>query len=86
MPTVSRFFGLAIRMYARDHAPPHFHVQHGAGDAMVAIETGALLQGSLSARAQRLVAEWAALHRQELMENWNRSQRRLSPNPIAPLE
>ncbi len=25
MPTISRFFGIAIRMYYDDHAPPHFH-------------------------------------------------------------
>jgi hypothetical protein len=86
MPTVSRFFGLAIRMYPRDHAPPHFHAHHGGGEAVVAIETGALLQGSLSVRAHRLVVEWAALHKQELIENWNRAQRRLLPLPIAPLE
>ena len=25
MPTVSFFYGIAIRMYLRDHVPPHFH-------------------------------------------------------------
>lgn len=25
MPTISFFYGIAIRMYFRDHAPPHFH-------------------------------------------------------------
>ncbi|MDR0872856.1 MAG: DUF4160 domain-containing protein [Prevotellaceae bacterium] len=28
MPTLSVFFGLIIRMYYRDHQPPHIHVQH----------------------------------------------------------
>jgi hypothetical protein len=25
MPTISHFYGIAIRMFYRDHAPPHFH-------------------------------------------------------------
>jgi hypothetical protein len=25
MPRISEFFGIAIYMYYRDHAPPHFH-------------------------------------------------------------
>jgi hypothetical protein len=86
MPTISRFFGLAIRIHPKDHAPPHFHVYHSGGEVMVDIETGAILKGSLSARARGLVARWAALHKRELIENWDRAQRRELPKPIAPLE
>ena len=25
MPEISRFFGVIVRMYFRDHAPPHLH-------------------------------------------------------------
>ncbi|MCK4291984.1 MAG: DUF4160 domain-containing protein, partial [Planctomycetes bacterium] len=25
MPIISRFFGIVIYMYWKDHAPPHFH-------------------------------------------------------------
>jgi hypothetical protein len=25
VPTISRFYGIVIRMYFSDHAPPHFH-------------------------------------------------------------
>jgi len=25
MPTISWFYGIAIRMFYNDHAPPHFH-------------------------------------------------------------
>ena len=28
MPTISSFFGIAIRMYFDDHAPPHFHAYY----------------------------------------------------------
>jgi hypothetical protein len=26
MPDISRFFGIVIKMFFADHAPPHFHV------------------------------------------------------------
>lgn len=26
MPEISRFFGIVVRMYFEDHAPPHIHV------------------------------------------------------------
>lgn len=28
MPTISMFFGLIIRMYYKDHIPPHIHVEY----------------------------------------------------------
>jgi len=31
MPVVSRFLGIAIAIYYRDHAPPHFHAIYGEG-------------------------------------------------------
>jgi hypothetical protein len=40
MPTVAWFYGIAIRMYVRDHSPPHFHAVYGEHEAFVAIETG----------------------------------------------
>lgn len=37
MPTVSRFFGIVIRIYAREHGVPHFHAYYGEGEAALAI-------------------------------------------------
>ncbi|MBK6770743.1 MAG: DUF4160 domain-containing protein [Ignavibacteria bacterium] len=28
MPEISRFYGIIIRMYFKDHAPPHFHAEY----------------------------------------------------------
>jgi hypothetical protein len=86
MPEISRFFGIVVQMYYADHDPPHFHVRYAGHKALIAIETLCVLRGSLPPRALGLVAEWAAKHRAELMEDWNlaRAERRL--NPIAPLE
>lgn len=45
MPTISTFFGILIRMYFNDHAPPHFHAVYGEHEAVIAIETLLILEG-----------------------------------------
>ena len=74
MPEISRFFGIIISMYAKDHFPPHFHAKYGDFVGFFSIETGDLLEGSMPRRAIRLIQDWAELHRLELIENWNQSQ------------
>lgn len=86
MPELCRFHGIIIRMYFDDHAPPHFHAMYGEEEAVIEIDNLAVLQGRLSQRAYRLVAEWAALHQKELREAWNRAKQLESPGKIAPLE
>ncbi len=85
MPVISRFYGIAIRMYFSDHAPPHFHAIYAGEEAVVAIATGEVLRGSLPERALRLVREWAEMHRIELEANWELVQVPDAPLPIAPL-
>ena len=29
MPEICRFYGIVIRMYFREHGPPHFHAEYG---------------------------------------------------------
>ena len=86
MPEISRFFGIIIAMYAKDHAPPHFHAKYGNFSAIFEIKTGELLEGNLPRRAVRLVQDWVELHQLELINNWNESLKD-NPNikPIAPL-
>src|SRR3954465_12817897 len=85
VPTISRFYGIVIRMYFADHAPPHFHAVYGGEEAVIAIATLEVLRGTLPDRALRLVREWASLHRDELATNWERVQLPEQPVPIAPL-
>lgn len=55
MPEISRFFGIVIRMYYREHNPPHFHATYGADEAQFDLDSLQLMEGQLNARAQRLV-------------------------------
>jgi len=59
MPQISRFFGIIIYMYVKDHFPPHFHAIYGDDEAMIDIKNRVIINGTLSKRAFRLVKEWA---------------------------
>jgi hypothetical protein len=87
MPEISRFFGIIIAMYAKDHIPPHFHAKYGDFIGLFSIEDGNLIEGNMPQRAIRLIQDWAELHRLELKDNWNQSQKD-NPNfhKIDPLE
>lgn len=86
MPRISAFYGIAIYMYWNegDHATPHFHAHHGGQRASISIG-GTVLAGGLEARTISLVREWAGLHRNELVGNWERARRFEPLAPIAPL-
>lgn len=86
MPEISRFFGMVIAMYYNDHVPPHFHVRYGKQKAIVGIDALALLEGRLSPKARALVLEWAGLHQDELMADWELARRQVPLNRIEPLE
>ena len=74
MPTIAFFYGIAIRMFFRDHPPPHFLAVYGGHEANVSIETGEIINGHLPANAARLVRQWTLAHRAELDDNWQRAR------------
>ena len=79
------FYGITVRMYWKDHHPPHFHVSHGEYRAVVDIRTLEWLHGQLPTRALALVLEWSVQHRAELLENWDLCANGLAPRKIPPL-
>lgn len=85
MPTISSFYGILIRMFYNDHAPPHFHARYGEFEATIEIENLTIIEGELPSRALRLVTEWASVHRVELMENWRLCRANSVPAKIEPL-
>jgi hypothetical protein len=74
MPRISQFHGIAIYMYYRDHAPPHFHAIYGEFEAVVEIATANQLDGQIPRKAWAVVREWAQLRRAELDEDWGLAQ------------
>lgn len=85
MPRISSFYGIVIAMYYREHGVPHFHAVYGEYRASISIQSLEILGGHLPPRAIRLVNQWALLHLEELLENWNRAAREEPLKAIAPL-
>ena len=85
MPELARFYGIVVQVYYGDHLPPHFHVQYSGHSAKIDIESLALIDGELPARAIALVTEWAALHRDELRVAFNKAANLQKPGSIDPL-
>jgi hypothetical protein len=87
MPAISEFYGIVIRMYFMDHAPPYFHAVYGDSEAVIGIRSLELIEGSLPRRAMSFVIEWASQHhREELQEDWELCAAHKSPHPIRPLD
>lgn len=76
MPTISIFYGIVIQMYWRDHPPPHFHAYYQGHEAIIAIETGEILEGFMPPGTRRVIQAWALRHQAELLDNWERSKLR----------
>ena len=59
MPTLSRFYGIVIRMYylGSEHNPPHIHAIYGDDTAAFDIKTGEIIDGYVPRRAAEMVHE-----------------------------
>ncbi len=85
MPEISRFLGIIIAMYYRDHAPPHFHAIYGEFEVTVEIDAGTV-NGDMPKRALAHIQEWLTLHRQELLDTWTLARASRPLPRIEPLE
>lgn len=85
MPELSRFLGIVIAMYYREHGPAHFHAYYGEFQITVEIETG-VVNGRFPKRALAHVLDWRQLHKDELLEDWRLASQRRPLKKIEPLE
>jgi len=85
MPTISIFFGLIVRMYYKDHQPPHIHVQYQGDKAVIDLESVTLSEGQIPPRCLRLVQAWVEIHKDDLYANWELCRNGEEPFKIMPL-
>jgi hypothetical protein len=67
------FYGIIILMFFFDnkkHHLPHIHAQYAEHEAIIAIESGEVLEGSLPNPKMKLVQAWIEIHREDLLANW----------------
>ena len=70
MPTICMFRGIKIYINWRDHQPPHFHASYGGDSVIVSIRDIEVLEGEMPNKQLKMLLGWAALHQDELLENW----------------
>ena len=70
MVTLHRASGWKVALYAKDHGPPHFHLEGPDYRCTVTIATLAVVIGSAPRPALRAALEWAAQNRALLENAW----------------
>ena len=85
MPEISRFYGILIKMYFNEHNPPHFHAEYQGYKAIITIQKG-IVDGKMPKRALNLIFEWLDLHKEELLEVWNKIEKTGEFDKIEPLD
>ncbi len=71
MPVITRFYGILIKMYFKEHGIPHFHAIYGEYNGVFDIKTLELIEGDLPRRALLIVKDWATQYQSELLNMWD---------------
>jgi len=86
MPIISTFFGIVIRMFYKEHEPPHFHAEYQGQQAKCNFG-GEIIAGHIRSRTARgLIRRWALSHHQKLEANWEKMKAGRRLDRIEPLE
>ena len=86
MPRLCVLDGIVIRMNTRDHDPAHLHAWYAGRTVRVELDhlTVVPSRDRFPHAQERLLLQWAAVHRDELVRNWERARQGLPHEPIAP--
>lgn len=85
MPEISRFYGIIISLFWRDHNPPHIHFAYGEYECTISI-IDRVVDGKAPAKVIAKVNEWIDLHEPELLTAWENAQNGLQFGKITPLK
>lgn len=86
MPTISMFRGIKIYINWAEHRPPHFHATYGGDEVSVLINELEVFDGTMPNKQLKMLLGWAALHQEELMENWVLAEKKQELFQIDPLK
>jgi len=89
MAIISLFYGIIISMYFFDnrrHHVPHIHVKYQEQEAVIAIPSGDILEGSLRPNKLKLVQAWIEIHQDDLLADWELASAGESVFKIDPLK
>ena len=86
MPLICTFRGIRIYIYWDDHYPAHFHAEYNGENVVVDIEKLEVEEGGIPSKQLKMLLGWAAIHQDELLENWNLAKSGTEPFLIDPLK
>ena len=70
MPALKRFGAAIVRMYADDHAPPHFHIEAPDFEVLVRISDLSVIAGEARPAQIAEALRWAETERTALLMRW----------------
>lgn len=70
MPTIVELGSIQIRVYPRDHQPPHFHISTPDGEAMILIADLSVLKGRIRRSDLKTALGWARENRSLIEDAW----------------
>ena len=85
MPEISRFYGIIIYLYWRDHNPPHIHFAFGDYQCTIDI-AGRTVEGNAPAKVINKVNKWLDIHAEEVMQLWKDASAGKPLRKIKPLK
>lgn len=88
MPLISQFYWILIYIYFEiggHHHKPHFHAKYGEYECSITIDDIELLNGDMPNKQLKMLFGWAALHQEELKEEWYLAEQKQELFQIAPL-
>ena len=85
MPEVSRFYGIIICLYWKDHNPPHVHFTYGDYECSISV-LDRIVDGQAPAKVISKVNQWIDLHEQEILSLWESAQEGKQIGRIEPLK
>lgn len=85
MPEISRFFGIIVSLFWRDHNPPHIHFTYGDYECSMSI-VDRVVDGKAPAKVIAKVNEWIDIHESEILSAWEKAQNGEKIEKITPLK
>lgn len=70
MPKLVDTDGVEIKVYFKDHAPPHVHAYCGDEEVLLDIATGAVLKGSMRSNKLEVAQSWVRQNATSLLTRW----------------
>lgn len=86
MPTICMFRGIKIYINYLEHNPAHFHAEYGEHHCCITIDDIELMNGTMPNRQLKMIFGWAALHQEELKDEWYLAQMQKELFSIEPLK